>query len=56
MVKDILDELAQLVPFNYSLHVRQDGVFGERQGSGNWSGIMGDIVDGVSAQLTNIEY
>lgn len=47
-VIDLLDRLAEIVGFSYSLHVTQDGSFGFEQPDGSWNGIIGELVRKVS--------
>ncbi|XP_071079955.1 glutamate receptor 3-like isoform X2 [Haliotis cracherodii] len=54
-MKDILDEMGKLVPFDYTLHIQGHGVFGTRR-NGTWDGIVGEVlynkVDMAAAPLT----
>ncbi|XP_046551871.1 glutamate receptor 2-like isoform X1 [Haliotis rubra] len=54
-MKDVLDEMSKLVPFNYTLHVPSHGIFGTLR-NGTWDGIVGEVVnyevDMAAAPLT----
>ncbi|XP_065176233.1 uncharacterized protein LOC135806029 [Sycon ciliatum] len=54
--KDLLDALASQLGFNYTLRLVRDGQYGAKSPGGNWSGLVGEIVnceaDFVSAPLT----
>lgn len=46
---DLLKQLSHKVGFSYQLHLVKDGRYGNLDASGNWSGMIGEVVRGVSA-------
>lgn len=47
--KDIIDLLAEEMQFEYDLHLVADGTYGIYDKlQGKWSGIVGEIIQGVS--------
>lgn len=45
---DLLAQLAQKLDFKYSLKLVKDGRYGGLDSSGNWNGMIGEIIRGVS--------
>ncbi|GFO15988.1 glutamate receptor 8 [Plakobranchus ocellatus] len=43
---DLLDEIAQMLDFEYELYLVQDGKFGREQTSGKWNGVVGELIAG----------
>lgn len=51
-VIDLIEELADMEGFNYTFEIREDkqnGAFDNA--TGKWTGMIGDIMEGVSAQF-----
>lgn len=46
---DLLSEVAKKVGFKYKVHLVKDGSYGRQDESGNWNGMIGEVVRGVSA-------
>ena len=47
-LKDLLDELAKIIDFQYTLSQAIDGRFGHRLPSGEWNGLVGELQRKVS--------
>lgn len=45
---DLLSELSKMIGFRYTLQLVKDGRYGSLDASGNWNGMIGEIVRGVS--------
>lgn len=45
---DLIKELAAMKGFNYTFKIREDKANGEKLPNGSWTGMIGDIHDGVS--------
>ena len=51
---DLIQELATRLDFYYEMKLVADGKWGSRdQYSGQWNGMIGEIIRGVSRQLLN---
>ncbi len=49
-LKDVLDELADKVGFEYTLYLAPDGLYGAfNQRTQQWTGMVGEVVSGVSS-------
>lgn len=44
----LLDKLSELLKFKYQLHLVEDGRYGTEPEPGRWTGMIGELVDGVS--------
>lgn len=44
---DLLTELAKKLGFKYKVHLVKDGAYGRQDESGNWNGMIGEVVRGV---------
>lgn len=44
---DLLTELAKKLGFRYKVHLVKDGSYGRQDESGNWNGMIGEVVRGV---------
>lgn len=44
---DLLSELAKKLGFKYKVHLVKDGAYGRQDESGNWNGMIGEVVRGV---------
>lgn len=45
---DLLSQLSEIIGFRYTLQLVKDGRYGSVDASGNWNGMIGEIVRGVS--------
>lgn len=54
-MKDVLDEMGKLVPFDYTLHIQGHGVFGTRR-NGTWDGIVGEVLYNVRGLKLTIHF
>ncbi|CDQ99213.1 unnamed protein product [Oncorhynchus mykiss] len=45
---DLLAEIAKRLDFKYTVHLVKDGKYGQQDESGNWLGMIGEVVRGVS--------
>lgn len=45
---DLLSEIAKKLGFKYKLQLVKDGSYGRQDESGNWNGMIGEVVRGVS--------
>lgn len=43
---DLLQELSTMLGFKYELHVSYDGAYGVLKEDGQWSGMIGELIDG----------
>lgn len=48
---DLLTELAKKLGFKYEVHLVKDGAYGRQDESGNWNGMIGEVVRGVSDEF-----
>lgn len=46
---DLIDELSRMLLFNYTFHIQEDGKYGNPDKYGNWDGMLGKVIDGVSS-------
>lgn len=46
---DLLSELAKKLGFKYNVHLVKDGKYGTKDERGNWFGMIGEVVRGVSS-------
>nr|KAG5709243.1 hypothetical protein BaRGS_017995 [Batillaria attramentaria] len=44
---DLIEEVAQMLDFNYEIYLVHDGNFGSRQANGEWNGMIGELLAGV---------
>lgn len=47
---DLLSEVAKKVGFKYKVQLVKDGAYGRQEESGNWNGMVGEVVRGVSSK------
>lgn len=45
---DLLSEVAKKVGFKYKVQLVKDGSYGRQDENGNWNGMIGEVVRGVS--------
>lgn len=45
---DMLKELADILRFNYKIHLVGDGVYGVPEANGTWTGMVGELIARVS--------
>lgn len=45
---DMLKELAEILRFNYKIHLVGDGVYGVPEANGTWTGMVGELIARVS--------
>lgn len=45
---DVLDDIAKMSGFKYKIHMVRDGKYGSIQKGGNWTGMVGEIVNEVN--------
>lgn len=45
---DMLKELADILHFNYKIHLVGDGVYGVPETNGTWTGMVGELIARVS--------
>lgn len=45
---DLLSEVAKKLGFKYKVHLVKDGSYGRQDESGNWNGMIGEVMRGVS--------
>ena len=50
---DLLDEISRHLCVSYEISLAADGKFGSQQGD-DWTGIIGDVVKGVTKCFVNI--
>lgn len=46
---DLLSEVAKKLGLKYKVHLVKDSAYGRQDESGNWNGMIGEVVRGVSA-------
>lgn len=51
---DLLSEIAKKLGFKYKVQLVKDGSYGRQDESGNWNGMIGEVVRGVSTWKTDI--
>lgn len=49
---DLLEKLSAMLHFKYKVAVVKDGKYGALDPSGNWSGMIGEVVRKVMASIT----
>lgn len=52
---DLLSEVAKKVGFKYKVQLVKDGTYGRQEESGNWNGMVGEVVRGVSSKALSKE-
>lgn len=52
-IVDLLDHLSQVIGFKYRLVPVTDGQFGYKSADGNWNGMVGELINGVSMLTFN---
>lgn len=45
---DLLSQLSKMIGFSYTLQLVKDGRYGSVDASGTWTGMIGELVRGVS--------
>lgn len=45
---DLLSEIAKKLGFKYRVQLVKDSAYGRQDDSGNWNGMVGEVVRGVS--------
>ena len=48
MVVDLLNEISGKLEFKYELYLVPDGNFGSKLQNGEWNGMIGEVLNGVS--------
>lgn len=51
---DLLSEIAKKLGFKYKVQLVKDGSYGRQDENGNWNGMIGEVVRGVSTWKTDI--
>ena len=51
---DLIDEIAQILKFNYTFHIVKDGSYGSKNDDGEWNGMVRELLDHVSNIYTLI--
>lgn len=51
---DLLSEVAKKLGFGYNVRLVKDASYGRQDENGNWNGMIGEVVRGVSARKTDI--
>ena len=46
---DLMSELSKKLGMRYRMRLVKDGKYGRQDASGNWNGMVGEVVRGVSA-------
>lgn len=52
---DLLSEIAKKLGLKYRVQMVRDGSYGRQDESGNWNGMIGEVVRGVSLLRTNFQ-
>lgn len=47
---DLLSEVAKKLGFKYRVQLVKDGSYGRQDESGNWNGMIGEVMRGVSTK------
>jgi len=55
-VADILRLVAASLGFDYEICLSTDGRYGEQNANGQWNGIIGEVVRGVSVPISTGSY
>ena len=50
-VPDVMNHLKEMLHFDYKLYLVPDGQFGAKMENGEWNGMIGEILAGVSSAL-----
>lgn len=45
---DLISELSRKLGFRYKVHIVKDSRYGAVDSSGNWNGMIGEVIRGVS--------
>ena len=45
---DLIEEVAQMLGFDFEIYLVNDGKFGSKLPSGEWNGMIGELLAGVS--------
>ena len=45
-----LQKVAEIVGFDYDIHLVYDKKYGTKQADGSWNGMIGELLDGVSTR------
>lgn len=48
---DLISELSKKLGFKYNLHLVKDNRYGAMDSSGNWNGMIGEVIRGVSHRV-----
>lgn len=48
---DLLSAVSKKLDFKYDVHLVKDGRYGQNDDSGNWNGMIGEVVRGVSITI-----
>ena len=48
---DLLAAIAEMLGFQYQLYVAADGQYGSQREDGSWTGMIGDLLNGVSDRM-----
>ena len=48
-VPDVMNQLKEMLHFDYKLYLVPDGQFGAKMENGEWNGMIGEILAGVSS-------
>ncbi len=51
-VPDVMNHLKKMLDFDYRLYIVPDGQFGAKQPNGEWTGMVGEVLSGVSVLVT----
>ena len=52
---DLIAEVAAMLEFEYDIYLVHDGKFGSKMDDGNWDGMIGELLSGVTS-LKFIKY
>lgn len=53
---DMLMELADILHFNYKIHLVGDGLYGVPEANGTWTGMVGELIARVSKPTMKPEF
>lgn len=51
---DLLSQLSEKVGFRYTVHLVKDGRYGSLDASGNWNGMIGELIRGVGLDFWSL--
>lgn len=51
---DLIKNLADALGFKFEIKIVRDKAYGEPDEMGEWNGMIGELIDGVSRQLSEI--